>query len=1067
METMKCVLNVIYTGKAYLTKAQAEDIEGLMKLLDVKLPGEFKNEECSPLENTARNVYDTPSSSLSSKKRKASGSPTKVHLLDGPGPVPKAPRTVDGEKSHEKLLIEMQLKLMPFHGNKSLDCNVPGCTEKVSHHNMTSHFQQHFHEREKKQADPEKLEIIMFKCTWCPKEFKYRRALDHHKKNFHTSVEQSKKKQVEDLTLPMKDATIETKPTLYVCQYCKQETKSEWHLTPSRHKCPLLPMIEASKLAKIEVQSNATASSEGVICNQCNKRLESSWHMSPSRHNCKIKIKHEEMTEDGNENRNCERCGVSLKSRWHAARHVCKKDGEEISVYDCRICMSVFEDFSNLSSHYTREHYWTRLFEEFKSWENKCSICLLQYPTNDDLIYHMGNVHRKFNKYLKEDGHGTLQILGKFKLDNLKCGMESCPKESERMTLFKLHLCSSHFSRTLQREFTEGDYSPCYASCAKTFPNEAKRLYHIGSFHNEVLKFAAFYFKDTANESVLSNLLDLTEMRKGVTFKKEADKKIKQIKATEEYIIKKSDLNSYNCGKCKKVYRTRTRLKTHIAFSHYKEKLMKTYSGTSCGICERVVESNKLLLKHVAFKHDSVLAYLLGKDGLVLPRKFPKNPQNLAHITPAKEKSENEDEDEGESDSPAQPNSAVNTEPEEQMDISLRAKVKESFGNNQCQICFAAYSNNASLKIHYVTIHYLSKMYENKPDSLTSCPICSTTIGGTHPSKKRNAAYHIAFTHPETLIKCMEDDNLWVGNSKNFSRGENGYDIKKVRIDIKMTEEVKEKAKVVKAKKAKREEKKKRKMQDYFETKPNASPEKPNDLQLALEVLMTCFLCKKDFNHLGQNALLAHFSEEHYRLELEHNYITRPGMMWTTDKRCPQCFKLVETKEQLINHMGVEHRAVEKFLPEKYKLPTIVEKELSFPCPLKNCSSDKETKKALLVHLLIVHYQKDMEREFGPIFYKEGKKKCPKCNMALLDNYLGYMKHIAVEHAYVMNFVERDINGTHIENQDSVNHSPKEETNKDKIEYPKNGTDLLSVLDNVLEIEEKSTKSAQGKLIIF
>ena len=36
VETMKCLLHVIYSGKAYLRKYQAEDIEGLMNLLDMK-----------------------------------------------------------------------------------------------------------------------------------------------------------------------------------------------------------------------------------------------------------------------------------------------------------------------------------------------------------------------------------------------------------------------------------------------------------------------------------------------------------------------------------------------------------------------------------------------------------------------------------------------------------------------------------------------------------------------------------------------------------------------------------------------------------------------------------------------------------------------------------------------------------------------------------------------------------------------------------------------------------------------------------------------------------------------
>lgn len=184
-------------------------------------------------------------------------------------------------------------------------------------------------------------------------------------------------------------------------------------------------------------------------------------------------------------------------------------------------------------------------------------------------------------------------------------------------------------------------------------------------------------------------------------------------------------------------------------------------------------------------------------------------------------------------------------------------------------------------------------------------------------------------------------------------------------------------------------------------------------------------------------------------------------MTWRTDKRCPTCFKIVESKEVFVHHVGVEHRAVEKFLPEKYKLPNVVDQEPSFPCPLKNCSSDKETKKALLVHLLIVHYQKDMEKVFGPLFYKEGPKKCPKCNMALLDNYLGYMKHIAVEHEFVMNFVDRDINGTNTEKQNATktHEAEKEDDKKVDATDQMKGNDLLSVLDNAVKSQDKTGTS--------
>merc|ERR1719232_249540 len=119
------------------------------------------------------------------------------------------------------------------------------------------------------------------------------------------------------------------------------------------------------------------------------------------------------------------------------------------------------------------------------------------------------------------------------------------------------------------------------------------------------------------------------------------------IKKNRRYVQAQGPI-SYTCAKCKKEYTTRTRLKIHIAFSHYKEKLMKTYSGTTCGICERETETNKHLIKHVAFKHDTVIAYLLGKDGLFLPRKIVKNQPIIGATEPAKVESENEEDLEAE-----------------------------------------------------------------------------------------------------------------------------------------------------------------------------------------------------------------------------------------------------------------------------------------------------------------------------------------------------------------------------------------------------------------------------------
>ena len=73
-----------------------------------------------------------------------------------------------------------------------------------------------------------------------------------------------------------------------------------------------------------------------------------------------------------------------------------------------------------------------------------------------------------------------------------------------------------------------------------------------------------------------------------------------------------------------------------------------------------------------------------------------------------------------------------------------------------------------------------------------------------------------------------------------------------------------------------------------------------------------------------------------------------------------------------------------------------------------DCDSEKETRKALLIHLLMIHFNKDMELEYRDTFRAMKVKKCPDCGMALLDNYLYFIKHLAVDHEQVLKYVTLD-----------------------------------------------------------
>ena len=102
-------------------------------------------------------------------------------------------------------------------------------------------------------------------------------------------------------------------------------------------------------------------------------------------------------------------------------------------------------------------------------------------------------------------------------------------------------------------------------------------------------------------------------------------------------------------------------------------------------------------------------------------------------------------------------------------------------------------------------------------------------------------------------------------------------------------------------------------------TKGKGGGARKEDLPMALPMdqLMQCFICSEDFRGQGQAALLAHFSTKEYRLELERSYVERPGAGWAKDQNCPQCGLNIPNQADFTRHIGVEHRAVEQFLPAR------------------------------------------------------------------------------------------------------------------------------------------------------
>ena len=81
----------------------------------------------------------------------------------------------------------------------------------------------------------------------------------------------------------------------------------------------------------------------------------------------------------------------------------------------------------------------------------------------------------------------------------------------------------------------------------------------------------------------------------------------------------------------------------------------------------------------------------------------------------------------------------------------------------------------------------------------------------------------------------------------------------------------------------------------------------------------------------------------------------------------------------------------------------------------------------------VVHYRPDMESRYGATFRKE-PGRCPICSAALLQDFVCYMKHLAVEHKVVMAFVERDLEAPKLREEEECRKKEEEHKNVEEVE---------------------------------
>ena len=174
-------------------------------------------------------------------------------------------------------------------------------------------------------------------------------------------------------------------------------------------------------------------------------------------------------------------------------RSSCSRLKKKVTQLDCEKCSEVFSSLVSLRTHYTVFHYWDVIATQFSSWGSRCYICLRAFPSSNQLVRHMGNFHSYVDECLVKDGLNYISVENTIKLLSLECGF--CGEVKATSAELKNHLSYVHFSKELGREFpgdptgTANKNKRCNR-CGKMFNTSSVRIKHVGSFHDQVLKYA-------------------------------------------------------------------------------------------------------------------------------------------------------------------------------------------------------------------------------------------------------------------------------------------------------------------------------------------------------------------------------------------------------------------------------------------------------------------------------------------------------------------------------------------------------------------------------------------------
>jgi len=731
LQTVKNILQIIYRGKvSVMNRGSMEQVLAGLQVLGIHLPGlecyqaaghtfttslpshqtnyslagkQAENNNSASSSNN--NNIPLPFSTISSLHSSIVQLPTQLPATQDVKPVLPAslPHPPPGLGA---LQLRLASQLFPLAIDESVQCSVAGCREQVSLRSLVDHFKGH-----------EVNEYEAFKCDQCNKRFKHKKALEIHRIKDHNQFKENllfingesstNKKDASDINKVVNEdnegptlkkrkvaADVEIPPqvaadlseilpqipseasepkTPLSCTLCQGSLSTEWHRHPRRHKCPLA----IPRLACPSINAGMQAH-----CDLCSTPVPSGWHKPPSRHSCPA-MTATAVTVPNISNSilavpdltvPSEKSQASTSSSKKRLKPASSRPKKKVTRFFCEKCSESFSSLVSLRTHYTISHYWDEITTQFSSWGSRCYICLRAFPSSNQLVRHMGNFHSFVDQCLIKDGLNYISVENTIKLLSLECGY--CGEVKATSAELKNHLSYVHFSKELEREFPGETSVTAHKNkrcnrCGKMFNYSSVRIKHVGSFHDQVLKYAKQFitvddgdilyipendfdegadfpgepFEDEDMAFLVSwEPLDVPKTHLLDMPGEDHSRLPKIVKVTGETsmsssskIIQDESSSLHPCplSNCTRQCVTRMDLLVHLAMAHYLEQLEKQF-GTSCGVsrcceCDQMLPSNKQgYLKHMAVEHEIVMTYV--ERDLALELSLSNAVDNLSDV---------------------------------------------------------------------------------------------------------------------------------------------------------------------------------------------------------------------------------------------------------------------------------------------------------------------------------------------------------------------------------------------------------------------------------------------------